>query len=150
MNSYLPPGTIVVPEVDTRSQWLRDTLAARAADAAKGVIIRTVNEKVKAPILRTKPRASGLQKSQAKPRIMFCAECAKPLNANNCSGLCNLHYKKKRIADKKVIKDACRTCGNPISRKNQFGLCTKHSKPLYRKRTRQRRKERELQMDKAA
>jgi hypothetical protein len=150
MNAYLPYGTIVVPEPDTRSQWLRDTLAARAADAAKGVIIRTVNAKVKAPILRTKPRVSKPQKSQRTVRTKFCSECTKPLNKSNKSGLCKPHFNKQRNAAKRVPRPACKSCGATMNRNNTYGLCTTCSKPLFNKRTKQRRKARELQVSKAA
>jgi hypothetical protein len=141
MSAWMPYGTIVVPEPDTRSQWLRDTLAARAADAAKGVIIRTVNAKVKAPILRTTPRLSRPQKSQRTVRTKFCSECAKPLNKSNVHGFCKPHFKQNRDVLKKGPRPACKKCGATMNRNNAYGLCATCSKPMYDKRTRQRRKE---------
>lgn len=141
MSTWLPYGTIVVPEVDQRSDWRKDWDAYLERQRSEGVMIRTINAAVKAPILAPKPvKVCKPQKHHRVVRTKFCAECGKPLIATNKSGLCNKHLRKKRAIEKRGVPIACSKCGCRINRNNTLGLCQKDAGPLYhnRKRTRMR------------
>jgi hypothetical protein len=140
MSAWMPYGTIVVPEVDTRSQWLRDTLAARAADAAKGVRLRVVNAAVKAPV-RVKKAYKPKVAKVGRP-VIECPLCSARMYGNPY-GICYRCCLKWRAFIEQRPLEVCAHpgCLKTLRKSCKWGRCEKHSNSLRSQATHQRNKE---------
>lgn len=131
IRTFLGPMIVDVP---WRSQWRVDLERRMEEDAMREYLKPKPKPIVVAPAPKPKIKAAskpkvkrGTHHSQIVERTKFCAECVKPLNANNSSGRCKKcwpHSRHKAKGDRPKCKHE--GCGKILYRTNKFELCHEH------------------------
>lgn len=117
-----------------KSQWLLDWEQYLADEAAKRKIKSAKPVKVRAP-RPVKVKAPKPPKPP-KPEPRHCSECPATILDRNKTGLCALHYWKKKYAMENGESRKCSKCDRNIQRDNALGLCKFDSHKYYQQKHR--------------